>query len=387
VRPYLVYSNHPEWGDLADWYARHVAPRVRTSEQVEETALRLVNGYDDRLDRISRLYRFVTNDIRYVGLEFGEHRYRPFSADWVLHHKIGDCKDKAALLVALLDVIGVPARMVMVRTADLGPVSNDLAVIEVFNHAIVYLPEDDMWLDGTATGHAPVPPPAMDQDALVLVIDGPQSKPQLTPTVGAGRAHSRFVLKPGDGSDVMITIEARDTGEAADIRRARFAGSRDPQRFARWLQQQFPGAQFTGEPRLQLMPGRDPTIVEIEGTIARSALASGGGIRTFPGNLEWAARMVPGGTRHGPLKMNVRPDLEWILEVDLGRPPKTLPEAVDLNTAFGLLDIAFKETSKGYRVDGMLHFESGLVDAEDVDELREFLVAVERHLGRRLEAP
>ena len=387
VTPYLVYSNHPEWGGLADWYGRHVAPRVRTSEQVEETALRLVNSYDDRLDRISRLYRFVTNDIRYVGLEFGEHRFRPFSADWVLHHKIGDCKDKAALLVALLDVIGVPARMVMVRTADLGPVSNDLAVIEIFNHAIVYLPEDDMWLDGTATGHAPVPPPAMDQDALVLVIDGPQSKPQLTPTVGAGRTHSRFVLKPGAGSDVMITIETRDTGEAADIRRARFAGSRDPQRFARWLQQQFPGAQFTGEPRLQLMPGRDPTIVEIEGTIARSALASGGGIRTFPGNLEWAARMVPGGTRHGPLKIKVRPDLEWILEVDLGRPPKTLPEAVDLNTAFGSLHIVPKETSKGYRIDGMLHFESGLVDAEDVDELREFLVAVERHLGRRLEAP
>jgi hypothetical protein len=144
---------------------------------------------------------------------------------------------------------------------------------------------------------------------------------------------------------------------------------------------------FTGEPRLQLMPGRDPTIVEIEGTIARSALASGGGIRTFPGNLEWAARMVPGGTRHGPLKIKVRPDLEWILEVDLGRPPKTLPEAVDLNTAFGSLHIVPKETSKGYRIDGMLHFESGLVDAEDVDELREFLVAVERHLGRRLEAP
>jgi hypothetical protein len=38
-------------------------------------------------------------------------------------------------------------------------------------------------------------------------------------------------------------------------------------------------------------------------------------------------------------------------------------------------------------MDGRLHFESGLVEAEDVDELREFLVAVERHLGRRLEAP
>jgi hypothetical protein len=387
VTPYLVYSNHPEWQDLADWYARHVEPRVRVSEQVQETARRLVNGYDDRLERISRLYRFVTNEIRYVGLEFGEHRFRPFSADWVLHHRIGDCKDKAALLVALLDAIGVPARMVMVRTADLGPVSSDLAALEIFNHAIVYLPEDDLWLDGTATGHALFPPPPMDQGALVLVIDGPESAPQVSPSPGAGRSTSRVVLSPGDGSDVEITIESRDTGEAADIRRARFAGSRDPQLFARWLQEQFPGAQLTGEPRFQLPPSRDPTVVEIEGRVPRSALASSGGIRTYPGTLEWAARMVPGGERHGPLMIVVRPELEWTLEVDLGRPPKTLPEEVELDTAFGSLRITPMVDSDGYQVEGSLRFESGLVAAENVDRLRQFLVAVERHLGRRLEAP
>ncbi len=387
VTPYLVYSNHPQWGALADWYGRHVASRVRISEQVEETAFRLVNGVDDRLDRIRRLYRFVTNDIRYVGLEFGEHRYRPFSADWVLHHRIGDCKDKAALLVALLDVIGVPARMVMIRSADLGPVSNDLAVLEVFNHAIVYLPEDDLWLDGTATGHAVFPPPSIDQGAFVLVVDGSQSRPQFSPVVGAGGTKIRFALGPGDASDVAITIETRDTGEAADVRRGRFGGSRDPQRFARWLQEQFPGAQLTGDPTLQLVPGRDPTIVEIEGTIAKTALASGGGVGTYPGKLDWAARMVPGGTRHGPLKIDVRPDLEWTLEVDLGRPPKSTPAEVELNTAYGSLKITPKSLSNGYRVDGQLHFEAGIYDAGDVSGLREFLVTVERHLGRRLEAP
>ena len=387
VMPYLVYSNHPQWGDLADWYGRHVASRVRTSEQVEETAHRLVNGLDERLDRINRLYRFVTIDIRYVGLEFGEHRYRPFSADWVLHHRIGDCKDKAALLVALLDAIGVPARMVMIRTADLGPVSSELAVLEVFNHAIVYLPEDDLWLDGTASGHAPYPPPSMDQDAFVLVVDGSQSQPQFSPLVGAGRTSIRFDLGPGDDSDVAIKIETRDTGEAADLRRVRFAGSRDPQRFARWLQELFPGAQLTGEPTMQLVPGRDPTIVEIEGTISKTALASGGGVGTYPGTLEWAARMVPGGTRHGPLKINVRPDLEWSLKVDLGRPPRTMPAEVELNTPFGSLLITPKSLSNGYQVDGLLHFEPGLYAAEDVGGLREFLVTVERHLERRLEAP
>jgi len=387
VMPYMVYSNHADWGDLADWYGRHVAPRVRASEQVEETAHRLVEGLEDRLERIARIYRFVTNEVRYVGLEFGEHRFRPFSADWVLHHRIGDCKDKAALLVALYDAIGVPARMVMVRTADQGPVSSEMAVLEIFNHAIAYLPEDDLWLDGTATGHAPDLPPGADQGAVVLVVDGPDSEPQTSPVMGGGVSRSRFVLRAGESGLVQLTVHSEDTGEAADLRRARFAGSKEPLRFARWLQAQFPGAELTGDPKLQLRSGRDPTIIELEGTVPRSALASGGGVRAYPGVLEWTASMIPGGSRHGPLMMVVRPDLEWTLEVDLGRAPKALPSGVELTTPFGSLRLDAHAGDRGYRIEGLLHLEPGLVDAEDVDDLRDFLVAVERHLDRRLEAP
>jgi Tfp pilus assembly protein PilF len=387
VTPYLVYSNHLEWGSLADWYRRHVAPRIRTSEQVRETARRLIDGHEDRLDRIARIYRYVTNEIQYVGLEFGEHRFRPFSADWVLHHRIGDCKDKAALLVALYDAIGIPARMVMVRTADQGPVSNEMAVLEVFNHAIAYLPEDDLWLDGTASGLAPLPPPTMDQNAFVLVVEGADSRPQNTPVVGGGLESVEYTLRATDEGPVEVTIRAEDTGEAANLRRVRFAGSREPRRFARWLQSQFPGSELTGEPKLQLVPGRDPTIVEIEGAVPRSALVSAGGIQTFPGRLEWSASMVPGGDRHGPLMAAVRPDLEWTLKVDLGRLPKELPAPVDFTTPFGSLRIEIQAEEMGYRVEGFLHLESGLFTAEDVAELRQFLVAVERHLNRRLESP
>jgi tetratricopeptide (TPR) repeat protein len=387
VSPYLVYSNHPEWGGLADWYGRHVAPRVRVSEQVEETARRLVEGTDDRLDRINRIYRFVTNEIRYVGLEFGEHRYRPFSADWVLHHKIGDCKDKAALLVALLDAIDIPARMVMVRTSDLGPVGNRLAVLEIFNHAIAYLPEDDLWLDGTAAGHVMYPPPSMDQDAVVLVVEGASSRLQTTPAVGAGLSSLHYRVLAAGPENVEIEVRSEDTGDAADMRRAQFGGSREPQRFARWLRGQFPGVQVVGEPSEQIVSSRDPTIIDVKGSIARSALQSSGGVRVYPGEIEWKASAIPGGTRYGPLMVDVKPDLEWTLEVELGRPPRNLPESSDLATPFGDLRLEIDGNDSGYRVKGWLHLTPGLVAADNVDELRDFLVTVERRLGRNLESP
>ena len=387
VTPYLVYSNHPEWGGLADWYARHVAPRVRVSEEVAETARRLVEGQDDRRERIARIYHFVTTEIRYVGLEFGEHRFRPFSADWVLHHKIGDCKDKAALLVALYDAVGIPARMVMVRTSDQGPVGNELAILEVFNHAIAYLPEDDLWLDGTASGHALFPPPAPDQNALVLVVDGRQSRPQSTPAVGVGQTRASYVLRRLEGDRVEVTVRSEDTGGAADARRARFAGSREPLRFARWLQEQFPGAQLAAEPKSQIFPGRDPTIIEVRGSLGRTALQSSGGVRVFPGELGWSSSAMPGGARHGPLVAAMQPELQWTLEAELGRPPAELPPPVDLETPFGSLRLDFSAEDSGYRVEGRLRFVAGLVAADEVPALRDFLVTVERHLGRRLESP
>jgi tetratricopeptide (TPR) repeat protein len=387
VSPYLVWSNHPEWGDLADWYGRHVAPRVRVSEQVEETARRLVEGREDRLERINRIYRFVTNEIKYVGLEFGEHRFRPFSADWVLHHRIGDCKDKAALLVALLDVIGVPARMVMIRTADKGPVGNQLAVLEIFNHAIAYLPEDDLWLDGTAAGHVVFPPPSMDQDAVAMVVDGPSSFLQTTPVVGAGLTSLRYRVANAVDDRVDIDVRSEDSGDSADMRRARFAGSRENERFARWFRGQFPGVQVVGDPVAQVFPSRDPTLIEVKGSISRSALASGGGIPVFPGELEWKASSVPGGERHGPLMIVVKPDLEWSLEVDLGRPPKDLPESSELETPFGDLRLDISGNDSGYRVEGFLHLAPGLLAADQVEGLRQFLITIERRLSRRLEAP
>jgi tetratricopeptide (TPR) repeat protein len=387
VIPHLVFSNHPEWGDLADWYLRHVAPRVRVSQQVEDTAQRLVSGVDDRSQRIAKLYRFVTNEVRYVALEFGEHRFRPFSADWVLHHKIGDCKDKAALLVALLDAVDIPARMVMIRTSDLGPIANELAILEVFNHAIVYLPEDEMWLDGTASGHAPALPPAVDQGATAMVINGLDSRPETTPLVGAGLHQGHYTLARQDDGAVSITIRTEDTGEAADARRGRFAGSREPQRFARWLQESFPGAQLVGDPKLQLIPSKDPAIIEIEGVVASSSLAGMGGLRLYPGALEWSSRLVPSDDRAGPLVVAARPDIAWTLSVDLGRPPESVPEGFDLETEFGELRVETEAGSTGYRVEGYFHLEPGVLQAEQVPALREFLVTAERRLQRRVETP
>jgi hypothetical protein len=254
-----------------------------------------------------------------------------------------------------------------------------MALLEVFNHAIAYLPEDDLWLDGTAAGHAILPPPGMDQGATVLVVDGTDSRPRITPIVGGGLSQTTYRL--GEGLNGLVPLEVRieATGEAADRLRHQFAGGKDPR--------PFPGAELTADPKYRLVPSRDPAVLELESVVPRTALESRGGIATYPGALDLSTRVVPTGTRSGPLLVAVRPDLEWNLEVTLGRVPSIKADTVSLTSDFGSLKLTIEIEEKGYRVNGYVHLNPGTIEAERALEAREFLLEVERILSRPLETP
>jgi hypothetical protein len=51
------------------------------------------------------------------------------------------------------------------------------------------------------------------------------------------------------------------------------------------------------------------------------------------------------------------------------------------------LRMTYDELATGYRVEGALSLTPGTVQPSDIGQLREFLLAVERHLDRRLEVP
>jgi transglutaminase-like putative cysteine protease len=388
VMPHLIYSNHPDWGELAEWYRRHVALRMVPSAAVEAVARRLTEDVASREAKIAAIYRWVADEISYVSLALGEHRFRPFSADWVVRHTAGDCKDTASLLVAMLSVIDVPARIVLVRTADLGPPASELAALELFNHAIAYLPEDELWLDGTAAGHTWERPPGIDQNATVLVIDGAASQPEALPVVGAGARSRQFQLSAGDEpGTVSVAVRATDSGDAASELRGALAGRNDPTVLAAWLQEVFPGTDVVDVPEIEIRPGQDPARLLVEGTVARSALLAGGGVPVYPGPLELLERYRPSDRRTTPMVVLVEPELEWRLEVELGRQPTMVPDGRSIATRFGELQLDVASSSTSVTVEGRLRLTPGIVEPTAADGMRRFLLDVERALDQPVEVP
>lgn len=376
TRPYLAYSNHPGWSQLGQWYARHVAPRIRPTRRIEEKAREVVGDAHDRREKIARIYRFVTTQIHYVGLEFGEHRFRPFSSDWVLTHEMGDCKDTAGLLVSLFSSLKIPARMVMIRTADQGPVSSKLAVLEDFNHAIAYLPEDDLWLDGTASGHVVYPPPGVDQNAWAMVVDETGSAPKTTPILGAGNTHMLYTLHQEEDASVRVHLRLEATGEAGTIQRAKFGGSENPLLFSRWFQSQFPGIELVGAPKTSLRPGKDPATIELEGRGKEGRVFASGALHIYPGNFRLDEIFAPGEDRQDPLILAVSPDLDWTLKIEAAGRDINLGAPVDLQSPFGRLRLDIEEIKGGRQIHGSFHLKPGLVSAADYPALRAFLVKV-----------
>jgi hypothetical protein len=180
---YLVISTINDWSEFAKAYASILSPLVEPSEQIKRLAETWTEGIDDGPtgieEKIRALFNQVTRHIRYVGLEFGNHSFEPAKPEEVWKRGFGDCKDRSTLMIALAKSIGIDLKFVMIRTqphSQLDP-NQRLAGLYFFNHAIVYSPDLNRYLDPTTIYEDALILPSADRygDLLVVDLQNPQN--------------------------------------------------------------------------------------------------------------------------------------------------------------------------------------------------------------------
>ena len=127
----------------------------------------------NRQETIARIVAALHKAVRYTGIEFAQAGLEPTPAAEVIKRHYGDCKDKAALLVAMLRAAGIDADMALLDTGPGIDTDPELPGMQ-FDHAIVYLPaaqgSEAMWIDATAEFYEAGTLPQMDAGRNALII-------------------------------------------------------------------------------------------------------------------------------------------------------------------------------------------------------------------------
>ena len=124
------------WADMARWEEGLVRGRRDVSPEIKQKVMDLTKSDTTQLGKMRSVSRFVQKDVRYVAIQLGIGGWQPHPAADVYAHKYGDCKDKATLLSAMLQELGVESYYVFINTTR-GAVTPTTPAIRWFNHVIL----------------------------------------------------------------------------------------------------------------------------------------------------------------------------------------------------------------------------------------------------------
>lgn len=133
-----------------EWYRNLLAQNQEDEASVGRMTKSVVANCKTNKEKISAIYAWVQQNIRYIAIENSINGFKPQTAITVMENKYGDCKGMANLLKYMLKSEGVDARMAWLsndgRVYDYSTPS-----LSVDNHAIcaAILGKDTIYLDAT----------------------------------------------------------------------------------------------------------------------------------------------------------------------------------------------------------------------------------------------
>lgn len=132
----LLVSTLPDWETVSRWYWNLSEPHYEPTPEMKEKVAALIDGADTTLEKINAIFRFVSQEIRYMGIpvETTAPGYEPHDVKDTFEARHGVCRDKAALLVVMLRLAGIDAFPTLIHT---GPRKDQEVPQPFFNHAIV----------------------------------------------------------------------------------------------------------------------------------------------------------------------------------------------------------------------------------------------------------
>jgi len=132
----LLVSTIKDWRDVSKWYWNLSKSHIEAiTPAMRKKVTELTKNAGTPQQKIKAIFHFVSQKIRYMGLTTEKEApgYEPHDASLTFNNKYGVCRDKAALLAAMLRIAGFKAYPVLIMN---GPKKDPDVPNPYFNHAI-----------------------------------------------------------------------------------------------------------------------------------------------------------------------------------------------------------------------------------------------------------
>ncbi len=131
----VMVSTADDWREISRWYWKLCEPHLAASPEMERKVEELIGNAAGDGEKIRSIFKFVSQQIRYMGVTPEEVApgYEPHDAAMTFKNRYGVCRDKAALLAAMLRIAGLEAYPVLIHAGE----RRDPDVpLPYFNHAV-----------------------------------------------------------------------------------------------------------------------------------------------------------------------------------------------------------------------------------------------------------
>lgn len=204
--PTIEFSTFRNYREVADAYGARARERAKVTPRIQKLADEITQESKGSREQARKIYEWVARNITYAGHCIGLGAVVPHETDFVLDNRMGDCKDHATLLQALLAAKGIESTQALVNAGN-GYRLPTVPVVSMVNHVINYIPTLNLYADSTADDTPFGMLPFGDQDKPVLHVDGYRDDTR-TPPMPVGS--SEQVIR----SAFTITTDGSAQGQA-----------------------------------------------------------------------------------------------------------------------------------------------------------------------------
>ncbi|MDD9966662.1 MAG: DUF3857 domain-containing protein [Myxococcales bacterium] len=390
VSPYLHVSTYRNWEDVGRWYWGLIQDQLYADAALRDKVAELVADAKTVKEKVARIHNWVVGNTRYVGLEFGIHGFLPYRVPLIVQRGFGDCKDKASLLYTMLREANVDARIALVRTRRNGQISDLPASLAVFDHAIAYVPELDLFLDGTAEHSGTTELPVQDQGVTVLVVGPEGAQLRTTPVSKPEDNRRQRTLDVALTADGSARVHARDqvTGvEAAGYRAYYQAEGTRAERFERSLGSLYPGVELTSQQFHGLSNLELPVRYEYSFQVPQLGRWDGDRLRLMPSTLsDLVRRMARTPSRRHPLDLEGLSAYreERVLSIPKGMSAVDLPPGGEARSSFGKLRLSFEQQGSDVRAVTEFSLDRDKVAPAEYPAFRRWVEQADQLLRQRI---